>query len=294
MTKENKIHLTDEEGFAQGWLPPYSNDKEFLKSRIDFFQNNNKNAIKYLTHTYSDFIESFERSLSSHSFIKINGLEKFRQKDVITGCQHFIDQLIMTHGIDKLQVFDGGYNYYRRLNPKIKYVTIDTMQSRRPMILEHPFPRNGDKHPQYEEIISKANELGTDVYLDCAWLPIAWDINLDLNEPCIKGLCMSLSKPFGLHWSRIGVRWMKEDCYDTIAIENEFRMVSYPNVMIGMYHLDRFPMDHLVKKYRSAYLELCRQHDLTPAKTIMSAYSKKNKKMVGVANLLLNKINETD
>lgn len=289
MTKENNLHLYDEQGFAQGWLPPYSNDKQLLKARIDFFQNNNKNTVRYITSTYEQFISLFEESLIKHQYININGLDLFKQKDVITGCQHFIDQLIMTYGLDNLQVLKGGYNYYQRLNPKIKYVTVDTIEPSGPLILEHPFPSAGDSHIDYKKIIEKANKIGTDVYLDCAWLPMAWDVDIDLTEPCIKGLCVSLSKPFGLHWSRIGVRWLKKETSDTISIENKFRMVSYPNIMIGLFYLDRFPMDYLITKYRQAYFDLCKTYNLKPSKTLLNAYSEKHNKMVGVANLLLNR-----
>ena len=67
-------------------------------------------------------------------------------------------------------------------------------------------------------------------------------------------------------------------------------MVSYPNVMIGKYYLDKFPMDFLVSKYKQSYHELCTKHNLTPYKNIMTAYSKKKVTTVGVANLLLNNV----
>ena len=288
MTKENTISV-DENGLAHNWIPPYSNDRELLRSRVDFFQNKDSTTTKYIASTYDDFIGSFEKSLSKHEFITVKGLDLFKQKDVIIGCQHFIDQLIMTHGLNNLQLLEDGYNYYKRLNPKIKYVTADTMEPGKPLVLEHPFPSFGDSHPNYNEIIAKANQTGVDVYLDCAWLPTSWGIDLDLTEPCIKGMCMSLSKPFGLHWSRIGVRWLKDTTYDTIAIENEFRMVSFPNIMLGVYYLDRFPMDYLIKKYKNTYLGLCDKHRLTPTGNIMGALTKETRNMVGVAHALLNK-----
>lgn len=293
MTNQQERHL-DKHGFAENWVPPFSNDSDLLRARIDFFQNTNKKSISYITTEYSEFIERFEKSLLEHKYINVTGLELFGQKDVITGCQHFLDQMILTHGLDNLQVFKGGYPYYNKLKPNLEHVELENLVAGKPLILEFPFSRTGDKHPQYDEIIKKANELGIDVYLDCAWLPVGWDLDLDLSEKCIKGVAMSLSKSFGLHWSRIGVRWLKHSTNDTIAIENKYRMVSYPNVMIGKYYLDRFEMDHLITKYKESYLELCRNHDLVPGKTIMNAYSKQKGHSVGVANLILNKIYKTN
>ena len=280
----------DEQGFAIGWVPPFSNDKALLQAKIDFFKNTDNKSMPYITSEYVDFIEKFELSLSAHKFIKVHGIELFKQRDVITGCQHFIDQLIMTHGLKNIQVFKGGYTYYKKLDPNLIHVDLENMVPDKPLILEYPFPSVGDEHPQFQQIISKANDIGTDVYLDCAWLPSSWDLELNIAEDCIKGMAISLSKCFGLHWNRIGVRWLKEEVYDTIAIENEYRMVSFPNVMIGKYYLDRFPMDYLISKYKEGYLNLCTAHDLQPCKTIMSAHNKRKDSMVGVANLLLNNV----
>ena len=190
--------------------------------------------MKYITSNYSDFIESFEKSLYQNKNISIHGLELFKQKDVITGCQHFIDQMIMTHGLDNLQVFKGGYNYYQRLNANFRFVNLDTMEAGRPLILEYPFPKFGAEHPDFQKIIKKSNNLGIDIYL-----------------------------------------------------ENNFRMVSFPNVMIGKYYLDTFPMDFLIEKYKDKYLNVCKDLDLVPTNNIINAYSKKKQSMVGIANAII-------
>lgn len=293
MNNQQERHV-DEHGFAENWVSPFSNDNELLRARVDFFRNTDSKSISYITTEYSNFIEQFEKSLMEHQYINVKGLELFEQKDVIIGCQQFLDQMILTHGLDNLQVFKGGYPYYRKLKPDLQHVELENIVAGKPLILEFPFSKTGDKHPQYDQIIEKANDLGIDVYLDCAWLQVGWEMDLDLTQQCIKGAAMSLSKCFGLHWSRIGVRWMKHKTNDTITIENEYRMVSYPNVMIGKYYLDRFGMDHLITKYKEPYLELCRAHDLVPGKTIMNAYSKQKGHNVGVANLLLNKNYKTN
>lgn len=286
MIKENQ-HDLDADRLGIGWYPPYSGDRDLLRARVDFFKNIENKTMKYITSNYSDFIESFEKSLYQNKNISIHGLELFKQKDVITGCQHFIDQMIMTHGLDNLQVFKGGYNYYQRLNANFRFVNLDTMEAGRPLILEYPFPKFGAEHPDFQKIIKKSNNLGIDIYLDCAWLPVSWDLKLDLGQPCIKGIAISLSKCFGLHWSRIGVRWMKEHTEDTISIENNFRMVSFPNVMIGKYYLDTFPMDFLIEKYKDKYLNVCKDLDLVPTNNIINAYSKKKQSMVGIANAII-------
>lgn len=288
MTNWNKQqHVFDEDGLGIGWLPPYSNDKELLRARVDFYKNTQNGTMKYIKCEYNDFIKAFENSLNKNKNISIKGLDNFKNKDVIAGCQDFLNQIIMTHGLDNIQVLQGGYGYYKRLNPNFNFSTLDTLEAGKPLILEHPFSGNGEEHPDFQKIIEKSNNLGIDVYLDCAWLPTSWEMTLDLNQPCIKGIAMSLSKCFGLHWSRIGVRWMKENIDDRIRIENKFRMVSFPSLMVGQYYLDNFDMDFVIDKYKDKYFQLCEKLDLVPTNNMVCAYSKKKQVMVGVSNAII-------
>ena len=269
-----------------GWVPPLSNDKSLLSLRIDFFKNQENNTIKYITQSYDDFVSAFENSIHANKSVTIKGLDSFVQKDVIVGCNHFIDQLLITHGLNGIQQF-GGYNYYKRLDANIKNATLETLDKTKPLILEYPFPNNGGPHKQHDEIIKKCNELGIDVYLDCAWLPVSWDMDLDLSQPCIKGMAMSLSKCYGLHWSRIGVRWLKNTTHDSIFLQNKHKMISFPSVMLGKYYLDRLPMDYLVDKYKQKYYDMCEYFEHTPGKTIMISHSKDKQEIYGIANCLL-------
>lgn len=280
-------NVFDKNNLIKDWLPPISNDKELLKIRIDFFKNFENKTLKYVTLEYHEFIKSFEKSIKENQSIEVSGLHLFEQKDVIIGCHHFIDELIMTYGLENLQLFEGGYNYYKRLDTNIKYVTLDTLEVGKPLVLEHPFPRYLKEHLYYEDIIAKCNKLKIDVYLDCAWLPASFDLKLNLNHPCIKGMAMSLSKCFGLHWSRIGVRWLRNKKEDGIFLQNKNRMISFPNLMIGKYYLDRIPMNFLIKKYQSIYYQICEELSLHPGKVILGAHSLDLKQKYGFRDLFL-------
>ena len=271
----------------RGSVPSLSNDKKLLELRINFFKNFENKTMKYILSSYGQFISSFEKSLIENKLIEVIGLENFTQKDVIVGCNHFIDELIMTHGLQNIQHF-GGYNYYKKLDSKLKVVTLDTLEGGKPLILECPFPKFGGPHPDQDQILKKCNDLKIEVYLDCAWLPVSWDIKIDLNEPCIKGVAVSLSKCFGLHWSRIGVRWLKEEKQDSIWLQNQHNMISFPSVMLGKYYLDRLPMNYLVEKYREKYYDLCKSLNHKPGHVIMLSHAHDNSSIYGTAKDLLN------
>jgi len=42
----------DDKGFALDWVPPFSNDKELLQARIDFFKNSDNKTTSYITNEY--------------------------------------------------------------------------------------------------------------------------------------------------------------------------------------------------------------------------------------------------
>lgn len=282
MTKD----IFDHNDIEQGWVPPLSNDKSLLELKVRFFQNHGNQTMKYVISTYEDFISSFEKAIENNESFTVSGLENFNQKDVIVGCNHFLDELIMTHGLESIQHL-GGYGYYKKLDPRVKHASVDTLVKGKPLILEYPFPKYGGEHKDHKAIMKKCNDLEIDVYLDCAWLPTSWDIHLDLNEPCIKGLAMSLSKCYGLHWSRIGVRWLRNEKKDSIWLQNKHRMVSFASVMLGKYYLDRLPIDYLVKKYKQRYYEVCDFFNHKPGNTIMISHSHDNEEIYGIAKCLI-------
>ena len=58
MTNQQARNI-DQHGFAENWVPPFSNDNELLRARVGFFQNTEGKGISYITTEYSDFIEGF-------------------------------------------------------------------------------------------------------------------------------------------------------------------------------------------------------------------------------------------
>lgn len=265
-------------------LPTISGDELLLQTKKDFFEGNANNH----NTSYNTFIDKFENSLYQNKSINVRGLAEFRYKDVIVGCQHFIDNLIMIYGLNNLQLLEHGYGYYKKLNPYIKYATLETLDSTKPLVIEYPFPGYLGEHIHFKQIIEKCNKENIDVHLDCAWLTASFDLDYVFDYPCVKSIGMSLSKCFGLGWNRIGVRWRKYPVVDSITLQNENDMVSKTNVAIGSYYLDRLPMDYLVSKYRNKYFDVCKKLYLRPSNIIHAAFSIDRSKLFGLRDLLLN------
>ena len=228
-------------------LPPL--ETKLLNSiRKDYFEQSQKDC---KTINYEEFTARFEFAIQSSDQNTFFGFTAFPHKDVIIGCQHYIDNLISKSGLNNLQIFEHDYHYYKKLNPNIKYVTVDTLQTGKPLLIALPFPGHLGIHRQMDEILRICNEKHIDVHLDCAWMMSAFDIDFSFSQPCIKSFAMSLSKAYALNWNKVGVRWSRNiDETDSITIMNKSNMIPKSLLSIAEYYMDHLPVDYLCSTFK--------------------------------------------
>ena len=260
---------------------PNLNCKEFddLRKKI---------AYENLNHYTKDtFYKKFEERIKEYKHVSIKGLESFKNKDLIIGVHHFIDNLLLQYNIDNLQIFEHDYNYYKRLKPQIQYTTLDTLQNDKPLLMAMPFPGHLTIHNQFTDIMEKCSDIGVDVHLDASWLPASFDIEYDISYKCIKSVAMSLSKAYCMGWNRIGIRWSKEhNPNDSVTIMNKYTMIPRLSYQIGCLYLEHFALDHIVQTYKLNYDELCKELKLRPSNIIHAAFSLDRSKLYGLQKLL--------
>jgi len=264
-------------------LPPL--DTTLLNSiRKDYFEQSQKDCKDI---EYKDFIIKAESTFKSNLQNKLVGFEAFPYKDVIIGCQHYIDNLISKGGLDNLQIFEHDYHYYKKLNPNIKYVTVDTLQSGKPLLIALPFPGHLGTHRQMDNILKVCNEKNIDVHLDCAWIVSAFDIEFNFNQPCIKSFAMSFSKAYALNWNKVGIRWSRSiDKTDSITIANNVNMIPKSLLAIAEYYMDHLPIDYLCGIHKKEYFIICRELRLRSANIIHACFSIDWKNLYGLKNFL--------
>ena len=231
----------------------------------------------------------FKKRLAKHfqhnDSNRLTGFDAFPQNDIILGCQQYIDNLISKKGLDGLQIFEHDYHYYKKLNTKIKYVTVDTLESKKPLLIAMPFPGHLQTHRQMEEILEVCESKSIDVHIDCAWLSAAFDINFNFDRPCVKSFAMSFSKSYHLHWNKIGIRWSRiTDNSDAITIQNNVGGISNFNLYVAGKYMEKFPIDHLCKKYKDEYFKICRTLKLRPSNIIHACFSIDRKFLYGLKN----------
>lgn len=239
--------------------------------------------------TRENFIEKFENRLRQLKFCNLTGIENFLQKDIIIGCQHFANSLLIKHHISNVQIFEHDYQYYQKLDPNLKFVTLETLDNKKPLLMSMPYPGHIQAGRDMEKILSYCDEHEIDVFLDCCWLPCAFDFNFNFDRKCIKSFAFSLSKPYygGKGLVRIGIRWSREkQKNDSVTYQNNTNMIPSILYKIGCAYLDAFPLDIIVEKYKDDYLKMCKSLYLRPSGLINVAYSLDKKDCYGTKKIL--------
>jgi hypothetical protein len=232
-----------------------------------------------------EFISEATKFFASSRRNQILGLDTLPVREAIMGCNHFIDNLIMQHGLGGLNILEHDYRYYSRLDPQIKYARVGELVAERPLLIAAPVPGYLDLHPQWQTILSECREKMIPVHIDGCWMGSAQGITLDLSDPVIKSVAFSLSKGLGLSWNRVGLRYSREQvATDSITIYNQHNMI--PNVLmsVGIQAMQQFNYDYLWDTYGDRYHQICRELKLRPGKIIQAAQSIDRKTIFGLKN----------
>ena len=270
-----------ERKYNREWLQYERQQPMYDESINDFYDKVFKNSPVHGGYLDEIFIETFVNWLKMHQYSKFMGLDYFPCRQVMQGCTQFIDDLYQRCG--DVQTFEKDYKYHWRLNNKIEYVTIDTLDSTKELLIAMPFPYYGDIHPGMYDILDKCLNLKIPVHIDSAWISCIRDIEFDFNHPAIQTFGISLSKA-GIGGNRIGVRFSRKKPEGAITIMNDFHMNQQPLMYIGLKFMKEFGPEYFWKKYQKKYYKVCEDFNLKPTKTVHLAMDEN--KPVGIRPLL--------
>ena len=232
---------------------------------------------------FDEFKNTFIQYLDEHTLNNISGYKDYEYKDICVGCTQYIDDLYQRCGTNGIQILENDYKYHWRLNPNIEYVTVDTLDANRELIIAMPFPYGGDVHPQMQKILDICLEKNIPVHIDGAWVTCCRDITFNFSHPAIKTFCISLSKG-GLGGNRIALRFTRQRPQGAITIMNDFNMNCQSLVSMGIKYMQELGPEYFWKKYEKTYAQVCKDFDLQPTKAIHLAT--KAGKPVGVRPIL--------
>jgi hypothetical protein len=236
---------------------------------------------------YNDFIPIADAWFKSTKINKLNGWDEFTCVDVIMGCTHFIESLLIRHS-RRIQVLPDDYAYYGLLG--IHGTPVGSLEPNVPLIVSLPNWKAADIRSDWTEVLNECSRKNIDIHIDMAWMTIARDIELDLSHPCIKSFAMSLSK-YSMEWNRVGLRWCRQRTMDPITMLNHYQGdVNSALTSCGTFIMRQLPRDYAWENYQDKHRKICHEFNLTPTKMIHVA--RQNDTVVGIANLLtLDKVN---
>lgn len=215
---------------------------------------------------------------------KLLGLDAFPVHELCLGCTHYIDDLYIQYGKNKIGIFAGDYSYHKKLNPNIQYATIQTLHKYDTILIALPFGKYADIHPELSQILDTCYRGGISVHIDCAWIAHMKDATFNFDHPAIETFCISLSKA-GMNNDRIAMRFsQKEEPTSAITILNQANMMHKQLLIKTLEYFNKFEPDYFWNKYENSYYKVCKDFDLEPTKVISLA--KQNEKLVGLRPLI--------
>jgi hypothetical protein len=216
---------------------------------------------------FNDFHDSMCHWITASNRNTISGLDAFPRRDFTVGVTQSLDDLHMMHP-GKIVIMEDEYRYHQRLFPNITVRTPDTLTAGDILVFSIPFGRWGGMHPQTQDILNKCTELNIPVHIDAAWLGACKNININIDQPCIKTWSVSLSEGFGLGVNRIGMRFSRERINGPVTIMNDFNMNIHVLMWYGIKFIERFGPDFLWNKYEVVYHRALQELELNPSQAI--------------------------
>lgn len=254
-------------------------------------------ADSFLTNLRQKWYEGTHKLIDADTFIneadawfrstKINTLDNWNSfgcVDIIMGCTHYIESLILKYGWDGIQILKNEYGYYGLMGKT--GVDPDQLQPNIPLIVSLPNFAAADIRADWKDVLKICEERNIDIHIDFAWILVAKGIEIDLGHPNIKSFAMSISK-YNCHWNRIGLRWSRQRTMDSVTIMTKYYGdVNSGIINCGSFLLKNIPRDYTWNYYGNIYHYVCKELDVHPTKLINVVRSKNDNKVLGVGNLL--------
>lgn len=233
---------------------------------------------------YAEFIMIADRWFKSTTLNDLQGWDTFPCIDVIIGCTHFIESLIIKYGRDGIQILPEEYAYYSLMG--IHGTAVGNLKPNIPLIISLPNWRYADIRPEWPDVLKECEAKNIDIHIDFAWITAARDIVMDLSHPNIKSIGMSISK-YALEWNRIGLRWSRQRTSDPITMFNHYHGDVNTNLTTcGAFMMKNIPRDYGWNTYSNDHYKLCKELNLQPSKLVHVAHASDYSGVLGIGQML--------
>ena len=241
-------------------------DKEAYQFIVDNINGNSlyeKDLPEKFCQEYLEWIQSSKLN----NLINLNG---FKSLQFVHGTSQSFDFFYLINHTKRFRGFKGDFMYHKIMWKKgyeWKHIEDGEIERGDAVIFSLPFSDFGSVHPRTNEILDKCDELGVPVFLDCAYMIMARDIEFDFDRKCIQGISFSLSKGFyGAEHLRIGLRLTREFTDDPVEVFNDFQMINWIAPDVGLKLINNFEHDFIQNRYYNKQIEICKELNIEPSK----------------------------
>ncbi len=214
----------------------------------------------------SKYLETYKSWIKSSELCDIEGLDRFKNLDLINGTTQTFDEAYFKYSDRRLRIFRGEYGYHRRIAKSWAFLEDEPLSKNDYVIISAPFCSLGDVHPEYETLLDKAHDLNVPVIVDCAYVGTCEDFSLNVEHPAIESVSFSLSKGAGCGDIRSGIRFSNISDMNPISQQNKYNHTVLTAACFGLYVMENLDIDFIPKKYSKAQKEVCEQIGLQPTK----------------------------
>lgn len=225
---------------------------------------------------YSLYSDRFYKWLTEDTYNYISGLEKFPYSCYSHGSSAGFGEFISRHPSRRIRASRSDFILTKILCQTYQrnYCALedDLLTDNDCLIVSLPFSGNGTSLDNLEDILNLCDQLGIPVLIDASYYGIGFDVEYNLDHSCITDFLCSLSKNYYCNDLRVGIRFTKIPVDDGISasliMANTFNKFGG---YIGHQLLNTFSHQWFINRYKSDYIDVCHNYNLTPTQTITMA-----------------------
>ena len=233
----------------------------------------NLSGLDLTTNCTEEFCSKYKKWILSSKLNSINGLDRFPFMCYSNGTTEAFDKFYVKNRTRRFRCFRGEYVYHRltwrNSWPDWCWLDDECLDANDAVVVSLPFSDTGNAHRLHEALLDKCDELGIPVLVDCAYFGICEGLNFNFNHKCITDITFSLSKVFPVAHARIGMRFTRIDDDDPLFVVNKIGYTNRLGPQIGLQLINKFSPDYIYIKYRDRQLEICKDLNVTPSRTVL-------------------------
>jgi len=222
------------------------------------------------------FKERYSAWIKNSKNNHLRGLDNFPHTTLTSGTTESFIIFWAKHSKRRLRCFKAEFMLHRLTwrNNELdwKFLEDDIIRENDAVIISLPFSDIGNEHPKTKEILDACDKLGVPVLIDCAYMVIAKDIDIDFNRKCIEVIAFSLSKGFwGVDKLRCGIRFQRVEDDDEIDVLNGWGTLNLISLAISYKLISTFDSDYNWTTFGGKYEEVTKKYGLLPTNCILFA-----------------------